>query len=107
MRTYSERNRLASFVCRGADRLRCDLLSSTDAAGQEIERKRAKVGVEGSSPFARSKFARDTSARLCSTGHTRHSLPLISRIIGFGKRMPRRRKTNSIFLFDAKEWRKQ
>jgi hypothetical protein len=39
----------------GAGRLRCDLLSSTDAADLEIEHKLAKVGVEGSNPFARSK----------------------------------------------------
>jgi hypothetical protein len=35
-RTYSEQNRLASRICRGAGRLRCDLPSRTDEPGQEV-----------------------------------------------------------------------
>ena len=50
-------NKIASQALSvGGGRLRCDLLSSTDAAGLEIEHPHAKVGVEGSNPFARSKI---------------------------------------------------
>ena len=54
--TYSERNRLASFV----GRLRRDLLASTDAAGLEIEHKLPRLGSGVRIPSPAPNYLKET-----------------------------------------------
>src|SRR5208282_4742345 len=59
LETYSERTRLTNCAVLGVTRphdLSCLRMPTQPGPGREVEHNLAKVGVEGSNPFARSKI---------------------------------------------------